>query len=200
MDSTIITSESLDDLAAFAGLADVVTTNTKRAMAGEIDFEGALFERVSTLAGKPSRLFDQLIATTKPTAGAIELVHTMRSNGAKCYLVSGGFDVITGPVVALCGFHDHRANHMHVRDNKILGTVQTPVLDRNAKATYLEHYCKQNGIDPIDAATIGDGSNDLAMLQAAGMGVAFEEKPLLMAKVAIQLNHTDFRSLLYLQG
>lgn len=89
---------------------------------------------------------------------------------------------------------------MHVRDGKILGTVQTPVLDRNAKAAYLVHYCKQNGIDPIDAATIGDGANDLAMLQAAGMGVAFEGKPLLLAEVAIQLNHTDLRGLLYLQG
>ncbi len=89
---------------------------------------------------------------------------------------------------------------MQVRDGKILGTVQTPVLDRNAKAAYLAHYCKQNDIDPIDAATIGDGANDLAMLQAAGMGVAFEGKPLLLAKVAIQLNHTDLRGLLYLQG
>ena len=200
MDSTIIISESLDDLAALAGLGDAVTAITKRAMAGEIDFEGALFERVSMLAGKSSRLFDQLIASATPTSGAIELVHTMRANGAKCYLVSGGFDVITGPVAALCGFHNHHANHMHVRDSKILGTVQTPVLDRDAKAAYLAHYCKQNGIDPIDAATIGDGANDLAMLQAAGMGVAFEGKPLLLAEVAIQLNHTDLRGLLYLQG
>ena len=114
--------------------------------------------------------------------------------------MSGGFDAISGPVAALCGFHEHRANHMHLRDSKILGTVQIPILDPDAKAAYPAHYCKQNGIDPIDAATIGDGSNDLAMLQAAGMGVAFEEKPLLMAKVAIQLNHTDLRGLLYLQG
>jgi phosphoserine phosphatase len=200
MDSTIITSESLDDLAALAGLGKAVTAITKRAMAGEIDFEDALFERVKMLAGKSNRLFDQLIASLKPTSGAIELVHTMRANGAKCYLVSGGFDVITGPVATLCGFHDHHANRMHVRDDKILGTVQTPVLDRNAKAAYLAHYCKQNDIDPIDAASIGDGANDLAMLQAAGMGVAFEGKPLLLAEVAIQLNHTDLRGLLYLQG
>jgi HAD superfamily phosphoserine phosphatase-like hydrolase len=136
MDSTIITSESLDDLAALAGLADAVTAITKRAMAGEIDFESALFECVSMLAGRSSRLSDQLIATTTPTSGAIELVHTMRTNRAKCYLVSGGFDVITYPVAALCGFHDHRANHLHVCDNKILGASQTPVLDSNAKATY----------------------------------------------------------------
>ena len=200
MDSTIITSESLDDLAALAGLGDAVTAITKRAMAGEVDFEGALFKRVSMLAGKSSHLFDQLIATTTPTSGAIELVHTMRANGAKCYLVSGGFDVITGPVAAFCGFHDYHANLMHVRDGKILGTVQKPVLDCNAKAAYLAHYCKQAGIYPIDAATIGDGANDLAMLQAAGMGVAFEGKPLLLAEVSIQLNHTDLRGLLYLQG
>jgi phosphoserine phosphatase len=99
-----------------------VTTITKRAVAGEIDFEGALFERVSMLAGKSSRLFDQLIAIATPTSGAIELVHTMRANRAKCYLVTDGFDVITGPVAALCGLHDHNADHMHVRDGKILGT------------------------------------------------------------------------------
>jgi phosphoserine phosphatase len=123
MDSTIITSESLDDLTALAGLGDAVTTITKRAVAGEIDFEGALFERVSMLAGKSSRLFDQLVAIATPTSGAIELVHTMRANSAKCYLVSIGFDVVTGPVAALCGLHDHNADHMHVRDGKILGTV-----------------------------------------------------------------------------
>ena len=177
MDNTTITNESPDDLAALAVLANAVSATTKRAMAGEIDFEGALFERVSMLAGKSSHLFDQLIATTTPTSGAIELVHTMRSNGAKCYLVSSGFDIIAGPVAALCGFHDHRANHMHLRDNKIMGTVQTPVLDRNAKAAYIKRYFKQNGIDPIDPTIIGDEANDLAMLQAAGMGVIFEGKP-----------------------
>ena len=200
MNSTIITSKCLDDLAALANLGDVVTTITKRAMAGEIDFEGALLERVSMLAGKSSRLFVQLISTATLTSGALELVHTMRANGAKCYLVSGRFDVITGPIAALCGFHDRRAKQMHVRDNKILSTVQMPVLNRNAKTTYLELFCKQNGIDGIDAATIGDGANDLARLQAAGMGVAFEGKPLLLAKMAIQLNHTDLSGLLNLQG
>ena len=200
MDSTIITSESLDDLASLAGLGEAITAITKRAMAGEIDFEAALFERVAMLAGKSSSLFDHLIATAEPTSGAIDLVRTMRANGAKCYLVSGGFDVITGPVAARCGFHDHHANHMHVADGKILGTVQTPVLDRNAKAGYLAHYCQTHGLGLEDAATIGDGANDLAMLQAAGMGVAFEGKALLLAEVAIQLNHTDLRGLLYLQG
>ena len=111
--------------------------------------------------------------------------------------MSGGFDVITGPVATLCGFHDYHANHIHVRDCEILGMIQTPVLSRNAKADDLAHYCKQNGIDPIDAATIGDEVNELTLLQAVGLGVLFEEKPLLLAKVAIQLNHTDLRGLLY---
>ena len=114
--------------------------------------------------------------------------------------MSGGFGIIVSPVAALCSFHDHRANQMHLRDNKIMGTVQTPVLDRNAKAAYIKGYCKQNGVDPIDPATIGDGANDLVMLQAAGMCVAFEGEPLLLAKVAIQLNHTDLCRLLRLQG
>jgi phosphoserine phosphatase len=200
MNGTIITRKSLDDLAALASLDGAVTTITKRAMVGKIDFEGALLEHLSMPAGKSSRLFVQLISTATPTSGALKLVHTMRANGAKCYLVSDGFDVITGPVAALCGFHDHQTNHVHVRDGKIQSTVQTPVLDRNVKDTYLVHYCKQNGIGPIDAATIGDGANDLAMLQAAGMGLVFEGEPLLLAEVAIQLNHTDFRGLLYLQG
>ena len=124
----------------------------------------------------------------------------MRYPCAKCYLVSGEFNIITGPVATLCRFHDYHANHMHVRDGKFLGTIRTPVLDRNAKAGYLDHYCKQNGIDPIDAATIGDGANDLALLQAAGIGVAFEDKPLLLAEVAIQLNYIDLRGMLYLQS
>ncbi len=162
MDSAIITSESLNDPAALAGLADAVTAITKRAIAGEIDFEGALFERVGMLAGKSSRLFDQLMAATTAKSGEIELVHTMRANVAKFYLVLGEFDIITGPVAALCGFYDHRANHVHVCYTQLLGTVEMPVLHRNAKAAYLEHYCKQNGIDPIDAATIGGGANDLA--------------------------------------
>ena len=107
---------------------------------------------------------------------------------------------MTRPVAALCGFHDHHANHMHVNDGKILGTVETPVLDRKAKANYLAHYCKIHSIDIKEAVTIGDGANDLAMLQAAGMGAAFAGKPILRDKISIQLNHTDLRGLLYLQG
>ena len=137
MDSTIITSESLDDLAEIAGIGDKVAAITQRSMAGEIDFEKALLKRVAMLRGHSSQLFHSLIKETKLTSGAIVLVQTMRANGAKCYLISGGFDFMSRPVAALCGFHDHHANHMHIDDGKILGTVETPVLDRKAKASYL---------------------------------------------------------------
>ena len=200
MDSTIITSESLDDLAEIAGLGDKVAAITQRSMAGEIDFEKALLERVAMLRGHSSQLFHSLIKETKLTSGAIELVQTMRANGAKCYLISGGFDFMTRPVAALCGFHDYHANHMHIDDGKIVGTVEAPVLDRKAKANYLAHYCRIHGISIREAVTIGDGANDLAMLGAAGMGVAFAGKPLLREIISIQLNHTDLRGLLYLQG
>ncbi len=200
MDSTIITSESLDDLAEMAGIGDEVAAITQKSMSGEIDFENSLLERVAMLRGQSNRLFSNLIAAAELTPGAIVLVRTMRANGAKCYLISGGFDFMTRPVAALCGFHDHHANHMHVDAGKILGTVETPVLDRKAKASYLAHYCNIHNIDITEAVTIGDGANDLAMLKAAGMGVAFSGKPILRDTISIQLNHTDLRGLLYLQG
>ena len=200
MDSTIITSESLDDLAAMAGIGDAVAAITRQSMAGEMDFEAALDARIAMLAGQSAQLFDRLVNDAVLTAGAAPLVQTMRAHGAKSYLVSGGFDFMTGPIAAQCGFDDHHANHMNEDDGKITGTVRKPVLDRDAKADYLAHYCSQWGLEPEDAATIGDGANDMAMLQAAGMGVAFNGKPLLRRAIALQLNHTDLRGLLYLQG
>jgi len=200
MDSTIITSESLDDLAAMAGIGDAVAAITRQSMAGEMDFEAALDARIAMLAGQSAQLFDRLVNDAVLTAGAAPLVQTMRAHGAKSYLVSGGFDFMTGPIAAQCGFDDHHANHMNEDDGKITGTVRKPVLDRDAKADYLAHYCNQWGLEPEDAATIGDGANDMAMLQAAGMGVAFNGKPLLRRAIALQLNHTDLRGLLYLQG
>ena len=200
MDSTIITSESLDDLALMAGIGDSVAAITRRSMAGEIDFEEALDARVAMLAGKPTTLFDKLVKDAVLTDGASTLVHTMRAHGANCYLVSGGFDFITGPIAELCGFDDHHANHMNSAKGKIVGDVKKPVLDRDAKAKYLAYYCAALGIDANAAAAIGDGANDLAMLQAAGMGVVFNGKPLLCETIALQLNHTDLTGLLYLQG
>ena len=200
MDSTIITSESLDELAMLAGIGEQVASITRRSMAGELDFETALDERVAMLAGKPKELIDQVIADSKLTDGARLLVQTMRAHGAFCYLVSGGFDILTGPIAAKCGFHDHHANHLDIDATSFVGTVQKPVLDRAAKVTYLKHYCQHHNVGMTAAASIGDGANDLGMLEQAGFGVAFHAKPIVREKVELQLNHTDLTGLLYLQG
>ena len=200
MDSTIITSESLDELAMLAGIGERVATITRRSMAGELDFETALDERVAMLAGRPKGLIDQIIANSNLTEGARILVQTMRAHGSFCYLVSGGFDVLAGPIAAACGFHGHHANHLDHDEVTITGTVRKPVLDRQAKVTYLKHYCRLHNVDLAATASIGDGANDLGMLEQAAFGVAFHGKPILRRKVALQLNHTSLTRLLYLEG
>ena len=200
MDSTVITSESLDDMARLAGIADDILPITTRAMRGELDFEQALDARLALFAGKPARLVDEALAEVEFSGGANTLVRTMRAAGASCYLVSGGFTVITAPVAERCGFTGTHANHLEIEGGKLLGKVRKPVLDSGAKARYLAHYCAELGIAPAEAACIGDGANDLDMLEAAGFGVAFHGKPLLREKIPLQLNHTDLTGLLYLQG
>ena len=200
MDSTVITTESLDDMARIAGMEKDILPITARAMRGELDFEQALDARLALLAGQPAQLVDDALDEAELTPGAVTLVRTMRAAGAACYLVSGGFTAITGPVAAQCGFHGTHANHLEIEDGVLLGTVRKPVLDRDSKAHYLAHYCTALGITAEDAACIGDGANDLAMLQASGFGVAFQGKPLLREQVTLQMNHTDLTGLLYLQG
>ena len=200
MDSTIITSESLDDMAEIAGLSSAILPITARAMRGELDFEAALDERVALLRGLPTSLIEQALDEARLTAGARQLVQTMRANGAKCYLVSGGFTAITGPIAVACGFHGDHANVLETKDGLLTGTVAKPVLDRDSKLQFLDRYCASLGIGREAAACIGDGANDLAMLQAAGLGVAFNGKPLLREAVTLQLDHTDLTGLLYLQG
>jgi len=200
MDSTIITSESLDALAELAGIGEQVISITRRSMAGEIDFETALDERVAMLAGQPRTLIDRMVANYRLCSGARTLVQTMRTHGAFCYLVSGGFDAMTGPVADACGFHGHHANHLNHDAHTITGTVRKPVLDRHAKVTFLQHYCALHDVDASQVAAIGDGANDLGMLAVAGFGVAFAGKPILREKVGLQLNHTDLCGLLFLQG
>ena len=200
MDSTIISSESLDELAMLAGIGEEVATITRRSMSGELDFETALDKRVSMLAGKSTELIDHIIASSKLTDGARILVHTMRAHNAFCYLISGGFDFLTTSIAAECGFNGHHANHLEHDGTVITGTVRKPVLDRQAKVDYLKHYCHLHNADRMATASIGDGANDLGMLEQAAFGVAFHGKPILREKVALQLNHTNLTGLLYLQG
>lgn len=200
MDSTVITSESLDDLAAYAGIGDKIAPITARAMRGELDFEAALKERVAMLAGHPSSLLDRLLAEVEMTPGAQALVATMRRDGAYTALVSGGFTSLTGPVRERLGFHTDRANTLNVANGSFTGTVGEPILGRDAKLVALNGFCAELGIDPANAVTVGDGANDLAMLQAAGMGVAFRGKPAVREAAAFRIDHGDLTGLLYLQG
>lgn len=200
MDSTIITTESLDELAMLAGVGEQVKAITRHSMAGTLDFETALEQRVAMLANRPKGLIDQIIANFKLTDGAITLVQTMRANGAFCYLVSGGFEFLTSPVAIECGFHGHHANYLDHNEKSISGTVRKPILNRQAKVTYLKYYCQLHNVELGATASIGDGANDLGMLGQAGFGVAFRGKPILRKKVALQLNHTNLTGLLYLQG
>lgn len=200
MDSTIITSESLDDLASYAGIGDKIAPITARAMRGELDFEEALKERVAMLAGHPSSLLDRLLSEVEVTQGAQTLVATMRRDGAYTALVSGGFTSLTGPVRERLGFHTDRANILNVADGSFAGTVGEPILGRDAKLVALNEFCAELGIGPANAVTVGDGANDLAMLQAAGMGVAFRGKPAVREAAGFRIDHGDLSGLLYLQG
>ncbi len=200
MDSTIIEGESLDDMAELAGLGAEISAITARAMRGELDFEQAIDARVGMLAGRSTQLFQTALDETKLMAGAQQLVATMRAHGAHCYLVSGGFTAIAGPIATRCGFDGYHANEMIIDGDSFAGTVVKPVLGRDAKAGFLAHYCTTHNLDADDSLCVGDGANDLGMLEAAGYGVAYHGKPLLRAAIDLQFNHSDLTGLLYLQG
>jgi phosphoserine phosphatase len=200
MDSTIVTGETLDELADFAGVKDHVAAITARAMNGELDFEAALDERVGLLDGMSVDMLAEAWKRVEYTGGARELVATMRANGAFAALVSGGFDFFTGAVRAELGFDFDQANVLLTKDGKLTGKVQKPVLDRQAKVDALESLSAKMDITPAEAIAVGDGANDLQMLSLAGTGVAFHAKPSVQAQARIRINHGDLSALLFLQG
>jgi phosphoserine phosphatase len=200
MDSTIVTSETLDELAGQAGIKDRIAAITKRAMNGELDFEGALRERVGMLAGLPVEAMDRTWAETELMPGARELVATMRANGARCALVSGGFTFFTGRVAALVGFHEHHSNTLLEADGRLTGDVADPILGRNAKLATLKRIAAEDGIGLDATLAVGDGANDLDMIQAAGLGVAYHAKPVVAAAARARVEHADLRALLFAQG
>lgn len=201
MDSTMIRQECIDELAAEAGVGAHVAAITARAMNGELEFEGALRERVALLRGLPEgvidRVFDQRI-TFMP--GGRELVATMRAQGARTALVSGGFTAFTSRVAAALGFDEHRANDLGLDGGRLTGTVAEPILGRAAKVQALEEISAALGITPAQAMAVGDGANDLGMLGLAGAGVALHAKPSVAAQCDLRVNHGDLTALLYLQG
>ena len=198
MDSTLIGQECIDELADFAGVKERVSAITERAMRGEIGFEGALEERVGLLEGLDlsvlQRCFDERISLNH---GAKTLCQTMKAHGAKTAIVSGGFTFFTERVAKLCGFESHQANTLIEADGKLTGKVGYPILGREAKYDAL---MTQSGDMPLDAVAIGDGANDLAMIEASGLGIAYYAKPAVAKAAHCAVNYTDLTSALYFQG
>ncbi|HZH51758.1 MAG TPA: phosphoserine phosphatase SerB [Microvirga sp.] len=201
MDSTMIGQECIDELADFVGLKAKVSEITERAMRGEIAFEPALRERVALLKDLPVSVVDRIIESRITlTPGGRPLVQTMRANGAYTCLVSGGFTLFTGPVAAKIGFHEHRSNRLIVEAEKLAGTVEEPILGREAKLATLIELRERLGLAPHETMAVGDGANDLAMLGEAGLGVAFRAKPAVAAATGARIDHADLSALLYVQG
>jgi phosphoserine phosphatase len=200
MDSTIITGETLDELAGFAGLGEQIAAITARAMNGELDFKAALRERVAMLKGLPLDALEQTWHRMRLTPGAPELVATMRAHGAVTALVSGGFTFFTARVAGLLGFDLHRSNVMLDDGSALLGSVGEPILDRSAKLCTLHCLARQRGLPLSATLAVGDGANDLDMLRAAGLGVAFRAKPIVAIAARARVDHADLRALLFAQG
>lgn len=200
MDSTIVTTETLDELAAEAGLKQEIAAITARAMNGELDFAAALRARVAMLKGLPEAALDRTWASTELMPGAATLVATMRAAGAYAALVSGGFTCFTGRVAALVGFDEHHSNVLGLSGGTLDGTVAEPILDRDSKLAQLKRLATARGLSLADALTVGDGANDLPMLLAAGLGVAFRAKPVVRAQARAQVVHGDLTALLFAQG
>jgi phosphoserine phosphatase len=201
MDSTMIGQECIDELADFVGVKAHVAGITERAMRGEIEFEPALRERVALLKDLPVGVVDEVLATRITlTPGGREVVATMRAHGAYTCLVSGGFTLFTNAVAAKIGFQENRANELIVRDGKFTGEVKEPILGRAAKLATLVDLMESFDLDDIDTLVVGDGANDLAMIQAAGLGVAYHAKPAVSAAASARIDYGDLTALLYAQG
>ena len=201
MDSTMIGQECIDELADFAGLKAHVAAITERAMRGEIEFEPALRERVALLRDMPVSVVDEVLQKRiRPTPGGRELVMTMRAHGAYTCLISGGFTLFTNAVAAKIGFQENRANELLVQDGKLTGEVVEPILGRATKLATLIELTESFDLDDIDTLVTGDGANDLGMIQAAGLGVAYHAKPVVAAAAAARIDHGDLTALLYAQG
>ncbi len=201
MDSTMIEQECIDELADQLGIKAHIAAITERAMRGEIDFEPALRERVAMLKGLPESIIDTVFAERITfTPGGAELLATMNAHGTTCVLVSGGFTHFTTKVSETLGFSANYANQLLVEDGLLTGTVSEPIQGREAKKTHLESYAEQLNIKLEESLAIGDGANDLGMIEAAGLGVAFRAKPTVVERSDAALQYADLAGALYLQG
>lgn len=201
MDSTLIGQECVDELASFAGVGDRVAAITERAMRGEVAFAPALRERVALLAGLPETVIDDVLkARITLNPGARTLARTMRANGARVVIVSGGFRQFTRAVRERLGADEDRANTLMIEGGKLTGKVIEPILGQDAKLGALKDIAAAMGLARDDTVAVGDGANDLAMLEAAGLGVAYRAKPKVAARAHARIEHSDLTALLYAQG
>ena len=201
MESTMIVNECLDELAEYKGIKDRVAAITARAMNGEIGFEQALSERVGLLKGLPeSALSEVMEKKVKLTGGARALVATMKASGAYTLLVSGGFDFFAERIGKKLGFDEVRCNRLEIEGSTLTGRVMPPILGKDAKLKALEEACARLCIKKEETLAAGDGANDVPMLLAAGLGVAFRAKPAVRAQAKARIDHADLTALLYAQG
>ena len=201
MDSTMIQQECIDELADEAGIGERVKDITARAMNGELDFDGALRERVGLLAGLDADVIQTVLQTRiSMMSGGATLLATMKSNSAYAALVSGGFTAFTESVAKHLGFDENSANTLIVKDGALTGEVGLPILGKQAKVDALEQITARLGLSDSDVMAVGDGANDLGMLHRAGTGVALHAKPSVAAECDVRINHGDLTALLYIQG
>ncbi|RLQ88146.1 phosphoserine phosphatase SerB [Notoacmeibacter ruber] len=201
MDSTMIQQECIDELADMVDMKEHVAAITARAMNGEIAFEPALRERVALLRDLDVGVIEQVIEqriTLMP--GGRELIATMRAHGGYCALVSGGFTAFTSRIASMLGFDEHRANELLEKDGKLSGEVAEPILGRDAKVRALREVTSARGLTPDDAIAVGDGANDLGMIQLAGTGIALHAKPSVAAEARFRIDHGNLTAILFLQG
>ena len=201
MESTIIMQECLDELADFVGMRPRIAAITERAMRGELDFEAALKERVALLAGLDESVLETVYnERVSLMPGAATLIATMKRSGATCALVSGGFTFFTERIARRLGFDHAQGNRLEIAGGKLTGRVIPPILGRDAKLAALERYKAELGLSRALTMAVGDGANDLEMIRAAGLGVAFRAKPVVAEAADVAITHGDLTALLYIQG
>ena len=201
MDSTIITAETIDELATLAGVGDKVRAITERAMAGALDFSASLRARVALLEGLEEAALERVFRdAARLTPGARAMVRTMRAHGAHTVLVSGGFTYFTSRVATLAGFDANQGNRLEVDNGRLTGRIAEPIINRDSKQRALESLANDRGLALAETMAVGDGANDIGMLRVAGLGVAFRAGTAVAEQAAVRIDHGDLTALLYLQG
>ena len=200
MDSTLIQCEVIDELAKHAGVGDRVVDITERAMRGELDFNASFTERLGLLNGLDARVAQKVAASLPFSEGAHELMLTLRARGVKTVVLSGGFDIFADSVINALKMDEYVANILEIVDNKLTGRVVPPIVNADEKRARLVAIAKSMSIDLSQTMAVGDGANDLKMLQAAGIGIAFRAKPVVREQARYQLTHVGLDGALYLMG